>query len=539
MAPPAQLMSLGEATHESRRDALAATFSLRSIAVEGISGLVPLLAFHERREDQEIPPDVRGWLDLLVTEVEQSRRNASEQLAQLDELVAQSQQLESSMGLRFLYDEERRIFAIGYLVAERRLDTSFYDLLASEARLTSFLAIARGEVPVEHWWALSRPFGSAYGRLPLLSWTGTMFEYLMPLLFTQTHENSLLDRACYDAVRCQIAYGRQNHVPWGISESAFSALDRHNVYQYRAFGVPALALKRGQEEDLVVAPYAAVLALGVEPAAATKNLRRLATLGDSTLLGDYGYYESIDYSRRTEPGGAAGIVIRCYMVHHQGMSLLAYDNALNDNAMRRRFHSDPRIRATEPLLHEHIPEQILPTTTGEVHEERPMPRTVPSVGAGLVAQTPDMSSPRIHLLSNGTCSVTITNSGGGCLRWLDLDVTRWHADTTCDVSGPVCYIRDLESGTTWSNTHQPLRSPERRYTWRFAPDKAEFRRRSGPCETITEIAVSAEDDTEVRRITLVNTSQQIVSAGADQLLGARARAAPDRSGAPRFQQAFY
>ncbi len=182
------------------------------------------------------------------------------------------------MGLRFLYDEERRIFAIGYQVAERRLDTSFYDLLASEARLTSFLAIARGEVPVEHWWALSRPFGSAYGRLPLLSWSGTMFEYLMPLLFTQTHENSLLDRACYDAVRCQIAYARQNRMPWGISESAFSALDRHNVYQYRAFGVPALALKRGQEDDLVVAPYAAALALGVEPAAAMKNLRRLASL---------------------------------------------------------------------------------------------------------------------------------------------------------------------------------------------------------------------------------------------------------------------
>ncbi len=505
MTPPDQLMSLGEAAHESRREALAAAFSLRSIAIEGIPGLVPLLAFHGRREQPEIPPAVREWLDLLVTEVEHSRRSASEELAQLDELIAQSQQLEGGMGLRFLYDEERRIFAIGYQVAERRLDNSFYDLLASEARLTSFLAIARGDVPVEHWWALSRPFGSAYGRLPLLSWSGTMFEYLMPLLFTQTHENSLLDRACQDAVRCQIAYAQESRVPWGISESAFSALDRHNVYQYRAFGVPALALKRGQEHDLVVAPYAASLALGVEPVAAVKNLRRLATLGDSALLGQYGYYEAIDYSRRAEPGGAAGIIIHCYMVHHQGMSLLAYDNALNDNAMRRRFHCDPRIRATEPLLHEHIPEQILPTTD-EAHEERPLLRAIPIVGAAVVAQTPDISSPRIHLLSNGNCSVMVTNSGGGYLRWLDLDVTRWHADTTCDVAGPVCYIRDLEGGTTWSNTHQPLRSPERRYTWSFTPDKAEFRRRSGPCETTTEIVISAEDDTEVRRLTVVNTS---------------------------------
>ena len=344
MASPSQLMSLGEAAHESRREALAATFSLRNIAIEGIPGLVPLLAFHGRREEHGDSSRVREWLDLLVTEVEHSRQSASEQLAQLDELIARSQQLESGMGLRFLYDEERRIFAIGYQVAERRLDNSFYDLLASEARLTSFLAIARGDVPVEHWWALSRPFGSAYGRLPLLSWSGTMFEYLMPLLFTQMHENSLLDRACHDAVRCQIAYARQSSVPWGISESAFSALDRHNVYQYRAFGVPALALKRGQEHELVVAPYAAALALGVEPAAAMKNLRKLATLGDSALLGDYGYYEAIDYSRRTEPGGAAGIIIHCYMVHHHGMSLLAYDNALHDNAMRQRFHSDPRIR---------------------------------------------------------------------------------------------------------------------------------------------------------------------------------------------------
>jgi cellobiose phosphorylase len=422
-------------------------------------------------------------------------------------LIAQSQQLESGMGLRFLYDEERRIFAIGYQAAQRRLDTSFYDLLASEARLTSFLAIARGEVPVEHWWALSRPFGSAYGRLPLLSWSGTMFEYLMPLLFTQTHENSLLDRACYDAVRCQIAYAQQNGVPWGISESAFSALDRHNVYQYRAFGVPALALRRGQDQDLVVAPYAAALALGVEPAAAIRNLRRLAALGNSTLLGDYGYFEAIDYSRRTEPGGAAGITIHCYMVHHQGMSLLAYDNALHNNTMRRRFHSDPRIRASEPLLHEHIPEQILPTT-GEVHEERPLPRTIPILGNAVVTQTPDIASPRIHLLSNGTCSLTVTNSGGGYLRWLDLDITRWHADTTCDVPAAICYIRDLESGTIWSNTHQPVRSPERRYTWSFTPDKAEFRRTSGPCETFTEIVVSAEDDAEVRRMTLVNISRK-------------------------------
>src|SRR5207237_10367905 len=231
MASASQLMSLGEASHESRREALAATFSLRNIATEGIPGLVPLLAFHGRREGPELPQPVRQWFDLLVTEVERSRQAASEQLAQLHELIAQSQLLESGMGLRFLYDEERRIFSIAYQVAQRRLDTSFYDLLASEARLTSFLAIARGEVSVEHWLALSRPFGSAYGRLPLLSWSGTMFEYLRPLLFPTPHEDSLLDRACHDAAYCQFAYAQRVRVPGGISDSGFSALDRHNVYQ--------------------------------------------------------------------------------------------------------------------------------------------------------------------------------------------------------------------------------------------------------------------------------------------------------------------
>ena len=538
MAPPPQLMSLGEATHESRREALAATFSLRNIATEGIPGLVPLLAFHGRRDQPEIPPDVREWLDLLVTEVEHSRRSASEQLAQLEELIARCQQLEDGMGLRFLYDEERRIFAIGYQVAERRLDNSFYDLLASEARLTSFLAIARGEVPVEHWWALGRPFGSAYGRLPLLSWSGTMFEYLMPLLFTQTHENSLLDRACHDAVRCQIGYARQSSVPWGISESAFSALDRHNVYQYRAFGVPALALKRGQEHDLVIAPYAAALALGVEPVAAVKNLRRLAALGDSALLGEYGYYEAIDYSRRTEPGGAAGIIIRCYMVHHQGMSLLAYDNALHDNVMRKRFHSDLRIRATEPLLHEHIPEQILPTT-GEVHEERPLPRTIPILGPAVVAQTPDICRAahpsalqrsllrhdhelrrRLPALAGSGCDplarrYDLRRLGPGLLhpgsgKWNDLE----QHPSTAAISGAPLHL-EFHAGQSG------VPAPER--TLRDDHGNCRFRRRRrrnparDPGEHLT----------------------QIVPAGIDQLPRARACAAPDRSRASCLQQTLH
>jgi cyclic beta-1,2-glucan synthetase len=301
-ASPPQLMSLGESVHELRRGALGAAYSLRNIATGNITRLPALLSFHGRRDEPGVPEPLRAWLSDLAEAAADSRKNAEQQLEQVEELIRRIQELERGMGMRFLYDEQRRVFAIGYQVGERRLDSSFYDLLASEARLTSLLAIARGEVPMEHWWAIGRPFGSAYGRQPLLSWSGTMFEYLMPVLLTRTHENSLLDRACRDAVHCQIAYGAQNGVPWGISESAFSALDRHNTYQYHAFGVPMLALKRGQERDLVIAPYASALALGVEPAAAIANLRRLAQLEGAPMVGDYGYYEAIDYSRRLEPG---------------------------------------------------------------------------------------------------------------------------------------------------------------------------------------------------------------------------------------------
>ena len=269
-----------------------------------------------------------------------------------------------------------------------------------------------------------------------------MFEYLMPLLFTQTHENSLLDRACHDAVRCQIAYAEQNSLPWGISESAFSALDRHHVYQYRAFGVPELALKRGQERDFVVAPYASALALSVEPAPATKNLRRLALLGDSAMLGDYGYYEAIDYSRLSEPGGAAGIIIHCYMVHHQGMSLIALGNALHGQVMRN-VSIPTRASALRSLSCTSIFRSKSCRPLVRCTRSEPSTGVTPIPGSRRSLRTHRI--PRLHgpILSNGTCSVMVTNTGGGYLRWLDLDITRWRSDTTCDMAGPVCYIRDL------------------------------------------------------------------------------------------------
>jgi len=237
-----------------------------------------------------------------------------------------------------------------------------------------------------------------------------------------------------------------------------------------------------------------------------ENLRHLSTLKGVQMMGDYGYYEAIDYSRQQGPRGGPGIVVHCFMVHHQGMSFLAFDNVLHEGAMQRRFHADPRIRATEALLHEHIPQVISPTV-GEVREERPRPHIIPITGVAAERNhMPDTLTPKVQLLSNGSLSLMITNAGGGYTRWRGSDITRWRADTTCDMPGTICYFKDLDSGIVWSATHQPIRSPELSYTWRFTPEKAEFRRRSGPCETFMEVAVSAEDDAEIRRVTLVNNT---------------------------------
>ncbi len=344
--------------------------------------------------------------------------------------------------MRFLYDAGRRLFGVGYAVGGPLEFTSHYDLLASECRLASLVAIAKGDVPIEHWFALARPLVSSAAGQTLLSWSGTMFEFLMPLLFTRTFANSLLDHACRDAVELQIDYGREKKVPWGTSESAYSALDAHQIYQYRAFGVPALALNPGLEDDLVVAPYATMLALLVDPGDAIENLRRLRNLD---LTGPMGFYESIDFSRESQRHGDPGVVIYAYMAHHQGMSLLALDNVLHKDVMQRRFHGDVRVRAVESLLFERLPIARLP-------EEEIQTRAAPvrmAVSDEAVERTwkEDTPVPRAHLHGNGRYSLMVTNSGGGYSRWNEFDVTRWRSDPTLDCWGSFLYIRDLRTDT--------------------------------------------------------------------------------------------
>ena len=427
---------------------------------------------------------------------------AAEFVARLELLIARVEGLADAMNMRFLYDPKRRLFTVGYNVSERRFDSSYYDLLASEARLASLVAIARGDVPAKHWFALGRLFGTAQGHRVLFSWSGTMFEYLMPLLLTRSYRHTLLDEACRDAVGLQIDYGQQQGVPWGMSESAFAAVDANQVYQYQAFGVPGLGLQRGLADDLVVAPYASVLALMVDPEAGLANLKRLGQLG---LGGTYGYFEAIDYTRRRQAKGGYGVVVHNYMVHHQGMTLLALDNVLHANVMPSRFHADLRVQAVEPLLFEQPP--VAPVLM-KATERGGAPARLPAAAPAEPTVPLDALAPATHLLGNGAYTMLLTSAGGGFNRWRDVDVTRWRADTTLDRHGSFYYVKDVDSGVVWSAAYQPMKRLADRYLARFSSDRVEFERRDFGIVTTTKAVVSPEDPVEVRHLMLANHSSR-------------------------------
>ncbi len=489
-----------EALHAIRRD-LSQAPSLFDLAHGRIDSIRILGAISTELLSSKSLSD--PWLDRVMSAFATSQWLAGETLGMAEQLTAKVRELSAGMDMRFLYDHKRKLFAIGYNVSINRLDVSSYDLLASEARLGSFVAIARGDVPLEHWFSLGRPYGAIGGQRMLLSWTGTMFEYLMPLLFQNSYGKSLLDKVAREAVAVQIDYGSRRHVPWGISESAFADLDPEKTYQYKAFGVPSLGLKRGLEEQLVIAPYATLLALNVAPRETVRNLRKLTGLG---LLADYGYYEAMDFSRQPQREGRRGVIVEAYMAHHQGMAFLALTNFLHGNPFPRRFHSDPRVRAFEALLQERIP-TLPPLQLISTRQSEPL-----LLGGDLVAPagstftTPHTATPKSLLLSNGCYGLMVTNSGGGYSQWKGRELTRWRSDQTCDNQGTFCYIHEAEPDRVWSTTYHPVGGKLEGYSVDFALDRAIFRRDDNGIHSETEVVVSPEDDLEVRRITLVNRS---------------------------------
>ncbi|MGB9493694.1 MAG: glucoamylase family protein [Azonexus sp.] len=460
----------------------------------------------------EMTPAQCEWLAELRRLIVAGNSEGWRRIGRLDALAGVCGEL-AEMDYEFLFDKDRHLLTIGYNVTERRVDTSYYDLLASEARLCNFVAIAQGQLPQESWFSLGRLLTGTGGEPALLSWSGSMFEYLMPLLVMPNYENTLLDQTCKAAVARQIEYGKQRGVPWGVSESGYNTVDVHLNYQYRAFGVPGLGLKRGLAEDLVIAPYASALALMVAPEAACLNMQRMA---DDGFVGKYGFFEAIDYTPARQRRGQSHAVVRSFMAHHQGMSLLALAYLLLDQPMQHRFAADRLFQAVMLLLQERIPKvTTLFSHTAELADAR---STEAAAEMPIrVFTTPDTPIPEVQLLSNGRYHVMVTNAGGGYSRWNDLAITRWREDGLRDNWGTFCYIREVASGTVWSTAYQPTLRRADHYEAIFSEGRAEFRRRDslgsipgsgeGEFETYTEIVVSPEDDIELRRTRITNRSR--------------------------------
>ncbi len=461
-----------------------------------------LLSAIEEQMTADITPDGHMQLGELRRLFADASRCAGALIADVERLAKQCGDF-TRIEYDFLFDKGCNLLAIGYNVNNWRRDTSFYDLLAAEARFCTFVGIAQGKLPQASWFALGRLLTTVGGGPVLVSWSGSMFEYLMPLLVMPTYENSLLDQTYKAAVARHIHYGKKHAVPWGISESGYNAIDGHLNYQYRAFGVPGLGLKRGLAEDMVIAPYASALALMVAPEEACLNLERLAAAG---FEGRFGFYEAIDYTPSRLPRGQSNAVVRSFMAHHQGMSLLALAYLLLNQPMQKRFESEPLFQATMLLLQERIPKAIAfytsPTELADSHRE--------SVGMETpvrVFNTPDTPVPEVQLLSNGRYHLMVTNAGGGYSRWKDMAITRFREDTTCDNFGTFCYLRDVTSGDVWSTAYQPTLKQPLHYEAIFSDGRVEFRRQDHDFHVHTKIVVSPEDDIELRRTIIENRSR--------------------------------
>jgi cyclic beta-1,2-glucan synthetase len=451
------------------------------------------------KETKSNTADENHWIGQLQMALTKTIGKAGELIATTEMLAQQCNEL-ADMDWDFLYDRSSHLFTIGYNVQERRIDASYYDLLASEVRLCIFVCIAQGKLPEESWFALGRLLTNVDGSSILLSWSGSMFEYLMPLLVMPTYENTLLDQTYKAAVEWQIKYGKKTGRPWGISESGYNMINTSSNYQYRAFGAPGLGLKRGLEEDAVIAPYASTLALMVAPEKACENLELLNKKG---IEGRYGFYEAIDYTPSRLQRGQSRAIIYSFMAHHHGMSLLSLAYLLQDKPMQKLFESEPQFKATLLLLQERIPKasSFFAHTTDIADSNY-----VASGQETRIITTPDTPIPEVQLLSNGRYHVMVTNAGGGYSRWKDLAVTRWHEDVTRDNWGTFCYICDLDSGTYWSNTHQPTLANAEKYEAAYSQGKVDFNCSHNKIETHTEIVVSPEDDIEMRRLRITNRS---------------------------------
>ncbi len=522
-APPAQRFADAIATTAgATRDVpgwlrelapVAREVGVRAAVVPGDTDWVAVAAACALSHARDIRALLPGTEDAALTLVGLARQEGPGQSAdaaqalvgRLTVLAATARRLAYDMEFAFLLKPDRMLLSIGFIVAESRLDGSDYDLLASEARLASFVAIAKRDVPARHWFRLGRRSVAMGSGTALLSWSGSMFEYLMPSLVMAAPSGSLLERALRLAVRCQRDYGAQHRVPWGVSESAYNVRDLEQTYQYSPFGVPALGLKRGLGNDLVISPYSTGLAAMVDPTAAAANFRALR---DAGALGHFGYYEALDFTPERLAEGERVAVVRAYMAHHQGMTIVSIANALLGGLMRNHFHGEASARATELLLQEKPPRSVddLPPSIELAAREARLPVLAGTRRRRLHTWCP--RTPHVQLLSNGRYAVMLNAAGAGSSRWGDLAVSRWKEDPTADDGGQMIFLRDCADGTVWSTGFQPTAARPDSYRVTFTEDRAEIVRRDGDFLTAMQVLVSAEHDAEARRVSISNRSDR-------------------------------
>ncbi|HEX9794066.1 MAG TPA: glucoamylase family protein [Planctomycetota bacterium] len=487
----------------SRSKTLAAT------PAAGVAGFAELTRFESAVAGSGLPEArtgvVRDWCEATRQALESCGSNARQLQDELLGIGVDAENEARAMEFGMLYDADSHLFHIGYNATTGGLDANHYDLLASEARISSYLAIAKGDVPVEHWYYLGRPLTRVEGRTVLFSWGASMFEYLMPSLWMEDGDRTLLAESGVAAVAAQIAHGKRNGIPWGASESGFYSFDAQNNYQYRSFGVPGLGLRRGLSADLVIAPYASVLALGERARSVARNLEAFRARG---AVGSYGLYEALDFTPERVPRGREFALVRTYMAHHQGMILAAVDNFLNGKIHVRRFHASSLVQTSELLLHEQLPVGI----SRDLHSEPP-DDSLPVPAQAWRAQGPwkpvaGAEFPQTHLLSNGRMSTSLSDRGSGWLRWKGLALTRWVADPVHGGHGMWIYVRDEDTGRLWSAARNPtgVKSSEEHVL--FHPHMVEYQRRDEGLLVRTEVFVAPHDDVEIRHLTLVNETDR-------------------------------
>jgi cyclic beta-1,2-glucan synthetase len=406
----------------------------------------------------------------------------------------------TNVDFRFLFNEKRMLFHIGYHVSSHTLDEGCYDLMASESALTSLLAIAMGEVPLKHWHKLGRPLTIVGGIPCFVSWSGTMFEYLMPNLVFKEYEDSVYAQTSRAAVLQHMKYAKEAEIPWGISESQYYRFDLNSNYQYKAFGVPKIRLQPVRKNSLVVAPYATMLALDIAEEECMGNLKRLKELG---AYGAYGFYESVDFNVPNSVELTPYCIVKSYMAHHQGMNLAAINNYLNGGILRERFHGEMMIKATEVLLEEKRQSYLISIAKQGYTIKIGKALFKEDIYSNRYVNRTGVNPPVVNYLSNGVYSLMITTDGDGFSKYEDRMLYRFRSDIYAN-TGNYIYIKDMKQGKVWSAAYHPTRKSPDDYQVVFSPHQAEFKRRDGDISSNMIVSLNADQNYEIRKVIFTN-----------------------------------